>query len=230
MENNKNNFTGFTVDTFNFLKELRENNNKEWFEEHREEYKKYLLQPFQKLVSDLSGFMLSIDPAFIVIPSSGKTISRINRDIRFSKNKSPYRSNMWITFKRPGTDWKGDPVYYFEIMPEFYRYGMGYYTASKDMMDKFREAISKKPEEFLKVVSFMKHGVFQLEGDRYKRRLKNELPEELDDWYQMKSFYLACNREIGGSIYKRELVDEIKKGFEELKPLYDFLWKLKAQV
>ena len=106
-------FNGFPKRAVDFLRELRENNNKAWFEDHRGEYQEYLLKTLQNLCADLSEFMLTIDLHFEIRPAVGKTISRIYRDIRFSKDKSPFRSTMWITFKRQNNDWKDAPSYFF---------------------------------------------------------------------------------------------------------------------
>lgn len=137
-------FQGFTIATIEFLNDLRNNNNKTWFEENRPDYTEKLLTPMRHLVAELSEAILAIDPSIDTTPAVGKTISRINRDTRFSKNKSPYKSNMWVTFKRPSPDWKDSPCFFFEIFPESYRYGMGYYAPTKDTMDKFRGRITQK--------------------------------------------------------------------------------------
>ena len=97
---NERSFEGFSNETIGFLKNLKENNNKLWFEENKEKYIHHLLTPMKYLVMDLSSFILSIDPLLEVTPSSGYTISKIYRDTRFSKDKSPYKIRMWITFKR----------------------------------------------------------------------------------------------------------------------------------
>lgn len=221
-------FNGFSQKTLDFLKNLKANNNKAWFEAHRGEYQEYLLNPLQDLVVDLTEFMLTIDPHFEIRPVVGKTISRIYRDTRFSKDKSPFRDTMWLTFKRPNSDWKDAPAYFFEISPDSYRYGMGFYSASKETMDRLREMIAKKSKEFIKVVSlYSKQKVFVVEGEKYKRILNDNIPEEFQDWYQRKNLYLVCNRRIDDSIFSRKLLNDLEFGFGLISPLYHFLWTLK---
>ena len=228
-ENIKESFNGFSRDTIEFLISLKYNNNKSWFEEHRQDYNGHVLNPFKSLTAELAGFMLELDPQLEVTPAVSKTISRIYRDTRFSKDKSPYRSNVWITFKRPIQDWKECPSYYFEITPDFYRYGMGYYVAAKQTMLRFRQKLDERPEEFLQTIEFYKSGKFELEGDSYKRLLDGEKPTEIIDWYQKKTFYLACNRKLDKLLFSKELVDEIKTGFAELAPLYNYLWDIRLE-
>lgn len=226
---NKDRFTGFSQNAPTFLRNLAANNNKAWFEAHRQEYEEHLLEPLKALVSDLSGFMLSIDPDFMTIPSVDRTISRIYRDTRFSKDKSPYKTTVWITFKRPIRNWQDSPCYFLELGVDYYRFGMGFYSAAKDTMDRLREIVDKRPAEFLKVVSFFaKQDVFVLEGEKYKKILKGTLPADLQEWYQRKNLYLVCNREIDETLYGRRLVDDLISCFGIVAPLYHYLWKLKA--
>lgn len=98
-ETEEKRFSGFSPKTLKFLRGLKTNNNKAWFQAHRADYEKYVLQPLRDLVIDLGDFMLDIDPFFEITPSVNKTISRIYRDTRFSKDKSPFRSTVWFTFK-----------------------------------------------------------------------------------------------------------------------------------
>jgi uncharacterized protein (TIGR02453 family) len=227
-DKNERTFNGFSQETLIFFKNLKANNSKAWFEAHKEEYQENLLEPLQKLIIDLSEFMLTIDSHFEIRPSIGKTISRIYKDTRFSKDKSPFRSTMWITFKRPREDWKDAPAYFFEISPDSYRYGMGFYNASKETMDRFREMIDKKPKEFLKAISFYpKQKIFLVEGEKYKRILDKNKPEEIQEWYQRKNLYLVCNREINDTLFSRKLLDDLTSNFSLLAPFYHYLWRLK---
>ena len=73
-------------------------NNREWFREHHDTYLEYVREPLKGLVGEMGPMMLSIDSQFDI--ESRRSISRINRDLRFTRDKSPYRANMWITFKR----------------------------------------------------------------------------------------------------------------------------------
>jgi uncharacterized protein (TIGR02453 family) len=224
-------FNGFTPDTIQLLIDIKNNNNKPWFEANKQRYQESLLWPFQALVNDLGGFMLTIDPHFIITPASGKTISRIYRDTRFSKDKSLLRSSMWLTFKRPSPDWKEAPAFFFEITPEHYQYGMGFYNAPKVFMDGLRERISQNPEPFLQVIKIYDKKVFTLGGDQYKRiMIPPNLPELLREWYTYKSFYLFCLRTVHERLYQKELINDLSVGFNSLAPLYQYLWEIKQAV
>lgn len=224
MNNKEQRFDGFSLETLKFLSELKENNNKEWFETHKQEYQKYLLEPLQNLILDLSVDMLAIDPLLVVGP---KAVSRIYRDVRFSNNKSPYRTTMWLTLRRQHQDWTDYPAYFFEIAPSSYRYGMGFYSASPGTMHKFREAIDEAPEEFLKVTSFYsKQRVFEIEGEKYRKIFDKTKPKEIQDWYQRRNLYLVCNRQIDRDLFSGKLVDSLLSGFKMVAPFYHYLFRL----
>ena len=218
-------FKGFSMESLYFLKGLALNNHKVWFEANREDFEITILEPMRKIIADLGDTMLSIDPLIEIRPH--RSISRIYRDTRFSKDKSPYKTTLWITFKRPGHDWQGSPAYFFELYQDSYRYGMGFYNAEKRIMDKLREMIDTQPQKFRQAVSFYnKQKTFDLQGECYKRKSNNDLPEDLVTWYQRKSFYLVCHRDIDVSLFSSYLIDDLSTDFKALAPFYHFLWAL----
>jgi uncharacterized protein (TIGR02453 family) len=221
--------TGFTPESLDFFERLAANNNKVWFEDHRADFEYCLMEPLKALVGDLSGAMLAIDPELVTIPAVDKTISRIYRDTRFSRNKSPYKTCLWITFKRRSPDWKSAPSFFFEISADGYRYGMGFYSASRETMDNLRRFIEAKPTEFKEIsAAFGTQDTFSLEGDRYKRPLNTALPDDLQLWHSRKNIYFIRQRPVDGRLFTRGICDDLREGFEALKPLYELLWRVRG--
>lgn len=224
-------FRGFTEQTIRFLRDVREHNSKEWFERNRPVYERVLLEPMRDLVADLSGTMLSIDPELETRPAVGKTISRIHRDTRFSRDKSLYRDAMWITFKRRSEKWTDGPAFFFELRTDGYRYGMGFYSATKDTMDKLREWIDEEPDDFRRTTAFYgRQKTFVIEGECYKRVLDPDKPASVLEWYQRKNIYLTCNRAIDGLLFSPKLADEIAAGFGMLGGLYHAFRELRMRA
>jgi len=217
-------FSGFSRKTVAYLKNLERNNNKHWFETHRSEYEEHLLGPMRALVVRLAPAMLGIDPFLDVRPSIDKTISRIHRDIRFSKDKSPYRTTLWIAFKRSSKDWKQDPTYAMEFSERGYWYGMGFYQASRRTMDNLRAIIDDKPERFLEAIEFMKSGGFELGGDKYKRIIDPSKTGVLADWYQRRNCYVFRKSRLDDVFFSDKLAAEMTRSFNEMKPLYEIFW------
>jgi uncharacterized protein (TIGR02453 family) len=221
-------FKGFSTKTFEFLMNLEFNNNKAWFEENKQTYKDEVVKPFQDLIKALLSYMLTIDPTFDTRADVGKTISRIYRDVRFSKDKKPYRSAVWLTFKRVSVDWKLEPCFFFEVTPSIYRYGMGFFIFSKEMILKLRELIDNDSEDFRNILAlYLEQKIFTLQGEKYKKILDKGKSEEVLNWYQRKEIYFMCEKKIDKKLFETGLVEDLKKDFEVLRPFYEFLWKLK---
>jgi uncharacterized protein (TIGR02453 family) len=107
----------FTQKTLDFLSENRFMNSKEWFSEHKEEYSKYVIQPLAELAAALAPTLSAIDSQIITEPKVDKTISRIYRDVRFSKDKLLYREEMWLSVKRDKKAFPGYPEFFFVVSP-----------------------------------------------------------------------------------------------------------------
>lgn len=223
-------FKGFSPEALNYLTAVKLNNSKEWFETHRTDYNELILTPFKSLVSDLSDYILAIDYLFEVTPAVNKTISRIFRDTRFSKDKSLYRNTMWLTFKRAKKEWRDAPAFFFEISPSSYRYGMGYYSASRESMDTFRQTIDENPKDFTKATAFFtKQDVFQIEGDEYKKSLAPDKPAELRKWYDRKNLYLVHNSTQLERLFTKDIAGDLVAGFNMLSPIYQYLCMVEAR-
>ncbi|MDD5171368.1 MAG: DUF2461 domain-containing protein [Syntrophales bacterium] len=227
MEKSTRQFRGFTSEALTFLYDIKANNSKDWYEENKANYRRYLLHPFQDLVFDLTASIKAIDPEIVTMPTVDKTISRIYRDTRFSRDKSRYRDAMWLVFKRSSREWTQMPAFYFEMTPGWYRYGMGFYSALPRTMACFRQVIDERPSAFLTAISFYDHASpFILEGECYKRILKPGQPATIKEWYQKKNFHLTCRKPVDERLFSPELTDDLIGGFAMLAPLYRYLWQI----
>src|SRR3970282_3008545 len=107
----------FPFEAIKFLSKLKRNNNKDWFESHRDEFNNSVLEPAQEFVVVLGELLRTFVPGIIAIPKTDKSIFRLHRDVRFSKDKAPYKTNLGILF------WEGDrkkmdcPGFYFHAEP-----------------------------------------------------------------------------------------------------------------
>lgn len=91
----------FTRDTFKFFRDLSRNNKKVWMDANRDRYQRCVVQPFRQLLEELAPAVLRLDASFDASGRSGANFSRINRDIRFAKDKTPYRAQMYLKFSPP---------------------------------------------------------------------------------------------------------------------------------
>lgn len=217
-------FNGFCSNTLEFLIENRLNDSKSWFEEHKTEYNDFVLSPLKELVGELSPHILELDPLIGVTPAIGKTISRIYRDTRFSKDKSFFRENMWLVFMRDKRSCPEWPAFYFDISPMHLSYGMGYYATSKETLQLFREYIVKNHPAFLKALTcYQQQDTFQFTGEKYKKLQSAALPEPIKDWYVRKNINFDHTSANLKPTFSKQIVKELKTGYDILQPIYAFL-------
>ena len=152
-------FTGFGKGVLPFFLDLRFHNSKEFMDANRERYQKEVRAPFYAFIEALGPKMQLIDPDFEIRPA--KCLSRINRDTRFSKDKSPYRDHLWVAFRQAAMDKDGLPFYWIEIRPESVNWGLGVWGENRGMMDAMRRRMAAQPEDYLRLLPFCKAGVFR---------------------------------------------------------------------
>ncbi len=157
----------FSKQTFTFLAALAQNNERAWFEPHRQEYEDLVRSPALDFISDMSDEMPAISRHFLAQPSKvGGSLMRIQRDTRFSKDKTPYKTNIGIQFRHEVGKDVHAPGYYLHIAPGECFVGIGLWHPEADALFKIREAIAQKGDEWLvarDAPAFRKH--YSLEGD-----------------------------------------------------------------
>jgi uncharacterized protein (TIGR02453 family) len=121
----------FTSATFQFFKELGRNNSKTWMDANRERYQSDVVQPLRRLLEELSPNVLKLDSRFDTSGKTGSNFSRINRDIRFAKDKTPYRTQMYLKFSAPGRGDQEGGQLYVGASPDTVTVGFRIYSASK---------------------------------------------------------------------------------------------------
>jgi uncharacterized protein (TIGR02453 family) len=219
-----NNNEFFSNQTAEFLAELKFNNSREWYMENKHIAEEFVMQPFRRLNGDLSEVVLKIDPNMETNPK--RTISRLYRDTRFSKDKTLYRDRMWLAYFPQGEDKNNCPSFFFEISPFSYRYGMGFYSATADKMKLYREAILKDEKSFLKMVKKIDSKIFTLEGELYKKNRYFGTNTEIPEWFNRKNFCLISNNDNVSEIFDYDfLLKKLTDGFLNLKEIYKFISK-----
>lgn len=212
-------FEGFTRDTFAFFMEIAFNNDAAFFEANRERYKKSVHQPLLELSEGLVSLIREIDPQFVTTPS--RTLSRIRRDTRFTRDKSPYRDHMWLKFLREDEYKENIWAFYFSIHPDEYSYGMGMYDANKPFMEAFCARALALPTQLAEAYAAAEG--FTLGGEDYKRLPHPNAPESVAPWVNKRHFYLEHRDPDVTKTMSPELLTEVLEGYKRLIPLYNFI-------
>jgi uncharacterized protein (TIGR02453 family) len=202
---------------------LAAHNTRDWYEANKADYQTWVAEPMRALVAALTPVMLDIDPGFIVDPRRG-AVSRIRRDTRFSRDKSPYRTNQWLVFKRPVEAWPDRPAYFMQFGPNGYACGMGFYQAKPATMAALREAIRLEPRPFDQAVTAAYAAGLHLEGERYRRpRTADGLSAAASDWWSRKTVYLIDETPFDEGFFTPGLADRLAEMFRAVAPLYRFI-------
>ncbi len=206
-----------------FFEELEKNNHKEWFDEHRKDYENHVRKPFIELIEALIPALLEIEPDLHT--DAKKTLFRINRDIRFSKDKTPYNTLMKASLSSEGK--KSEvPGFYVGIGAENVHVGGGLYQLSKDRLTKVRDLIASHKEEFTSIVTGpeFKSNFGELQGERNKRLDKKytDLESELP-YIANKQFYAMAKFNTSSFVKDNNQVEALMKYFRAIQPLHAFL-------
>jgi uncharacterized protein (TIGR02453 family) len=144
-------FEGFPREALSFLRKLKRNNNRAWFQAHRTEYEECVRFPMQTLIADLARDMAGVAPEIEFHPV--RSIFRIYRDVRFSTNKAPYKTNIAASFEvRSGAGPTETPGLYVGIEPGEIWVGGGLYMPTAPQLKAIRRSIAEEPEGWLAVV------------------------------------------------------------------------------
>ena len=140
----------FNPEFFKFFTQLEKNNHKEWFDANRATYEKEVKEPFKKFVTLILNELAKDQPD--ILKDASKSIFRINRDIRFSKDKSPYKNHVGAVFSRSGTKDKR-ACYYLHLGAKDIFIGGGMYEVEKDYLEKIRQEIFYNNDAFKKIIN-----------------------------------------------------------------------------
>lgn len=208
-------FTGFTPETMDFLWGIRMNNNRDWFTQHKGDYVRTLYEPMKELGQ-------AVFQPFLERPGNLLKVSRIYRDARMHP-PTPYKESLWLCIRRDVDWWAENPCLYFELNPEGANYGFFYWKPRTAVLEDFRQNISAKPDDFLKLISDTEAAVGQpVTAECYKRPKPTDNPA-LIPYFAWKG-QIGCTREIapGDRLFGSQLEEEVSGFFEALTPLYEY--------
>jgi len=162
-------FTGFSDAAFGFLHDLERHNDKKWFEAHRSTYEEELLEPSMAFIEAIGPLLAKFSPAVRAEPKIGGSMMRIHRDIRFSKDKRPYKDHLDMMF-RVGSA-KTSPGYWFRLTSSELILGAGKHMLDKPELERYRKAVGddRSGGELAKIAAKEARAGFELGGEHYKR-------------------------------------------------------------
>ena len=217
--------TYFTAQTFKFQHSLARNNNREWFQAHKDDYEKVLRGPFLQLIADLQPALMEVSEHFRADPKPvGGSLFRIHRDTRFSNDKTPYKAWAGARFFHARSKQVEAPSYYLHIQPGHCFVGAGLWHPQPETQRKIRQFIFDNPGNWKAAVhapAFRKK--FSIEGETLTRPPRGfPADHELIDDLKRKDF-VATMRLGDETVLGPRLRKTVGDQFKSLAPLVDYL-------
>lgn len=220
-------FTGFSPQGLRFLRDLAKNNDRQWFTRRKHVYETELLEPSRDLISDANAAMRKAK-----IPLGGdpkRSAFRIYRDVRFSPDKSPYKTNVGIYLSYDGTHHAPGGLY-VHVQPKQSFMAAGFYEIEKALLGRWREAMAKDPKQFETVLRALDRAGLNLseEGTALKRMprgFEGYAQSPLAKYFRVASFIVSeklTDEDIGSA----RLIERMVSFTKRAKPLLEYGWRL----
>ncbi|HET7585323.1 MAG TPA: DUF2461 domain-containing protein [Gemmatimonadaceae bacterium] len=224
-------FPGFSPDAIRFFRSLRRHNTREWFAQHRARYEDAVLTPMRLMVEEVDDALASVAPEIVGDPR--RSLFRIHRDVRFSADKSPYKTNAacWF-FHRDAGRGVGQSVktgaagFYFHLEPGRYFLGGGIWMPPRPALQAIREAIAERHEEFTR---FVRARAFRrvygaLDDERMLQRVPRGYAPDHPAAHWLRYVSFTATRDLSeGDVHARTLPSRLVADFEVLLPLVRWL-------
>lgn len=218
-------FSGYSPDVQLFFQELNANNTKEWFEENKPRFQAEIIEPSIQLIAALGDPLSQMNLPLRAEPKVNGSIRRIYRDVRFSKDKTPYHSYLHLVF------WTGDhpnksPGVHVTLGASGFGFGAGHWGFAGDVLDRFRQSVLLDGGEALsKAMSMVeKTGVKLIDPDL--KRVPKQFNTEADgaNWMRYKSLVVRTSGEaFPEELFGSAAVDYIAKLCVDLAPINEYL-------
>lgn len=204
----------FSPETIDFLWGIRFNNEKTWFEAHKDIYRRTLYEPMKALGAALFA-PFSSSPELIL------KVSRIYRDARLH-HPQPYKESLWICIRKEAEWWSEQPSLFFELTPEHYSFGFLLWGPKPQRMEDFRRQLAAEPDNFLSLAERIESdGAVTIGGAAYKR--PKPCPDaRLARFWQLKNIVAYVERPIDECLFSDELEPEVAAMLARLRPLFDY--------
>lgn len=215
----------FNNDFLDFFEELSKNNNRDWFSENKKRFEVSVKQPFENFIQDMIYRIHEDDEKLMVTPK--ECIFRIYRDIRFSKDKTPYKTFISAVISNGGRKNVTDPGIYLELSYDRIRFYSGIYQLSKEQLESVRGYIGSNLDEFNKLLKdkSFKRVFGTIRGEQNKR-----IPKEFSEVFEKqplianKQFYYFTEQGPE-KILNKNLSAQLMKFYFVAKPMNQFLQK-----
>lgn len=222
-------FDGFPRETLTFLQELGENNNRDWFQEHRQQYEEYVVEPSRAFVGAMGIRLADFDPNVLAEPKVNGSIRRINRDTRFSADKRPYKDHLEFFF--PHGSFKGRPLYGVRFDARTLGLGAGQFGFDNTTLERWRSRIDDAGTgaELAATLRKLEKAGFVARGQHWKRIPKEfEADHPRAELLKHNGLFVGTDITTPPELHTKALPTLVMRHFRKFRPVVDWLAELHA--
>ena len=216
----------FTPELFEFLLELRTNNNREWFQANKGRYEQHVKEPLLQFIQDFEPSLHSVSTRFVAdARANGGSMFRIYRDVRFSKDKSPYKTQAAVQFRHEAGKSAHAPGFYLHLDPTEIFVGVGIWRPDSSSLAKIRNAIVVEPRQMgarrQGLLSFLSD--FSIGGESLKRPPKGFDPDHPYIEDLKRKDHIASVEFDAGDAISPDFLDDFADVCRQASPYMEFL-------
>lgn len=221
----------FTMETSQFFRDLSRNNRKEWMDANRERYREQVVEPFRQLLDRLGPVVLRLNPRFDISGRTGTNFSRINRDIRFARDKSPYRPQMYLLFaderaqERAGTTpAAGDGQLYVGVAADAVTAGLRIYGERKSWLGRVAAPRAAEQAKWLERQARRlrrKYESYWYSTEKGEWKKNSGWPVTPEEWKRLRG-WIVRRKMKPAAARRADFPNQVTRIFGDLLPLYRF--------
>ena len=227
-------FSGFPRECFRFYRELAKNNNKQWFEQHKGDYESHVLDPARRFVLAMGERLARLSPGINADPRVDRSIFRIYRDVRFSGDKRPFKTNLGIWLWEGNGKRMESSGYYVMMEPDSILLGVGMYMFPKEYLKDYRDSVVH-PKHGAALARAMqavkKKGNYDIGGEFYKKIPRGYPADHKNAPLLLHNgLWAGLEAKVPKEAYTPGFVDYCYRHFANLYPVHAWLCDMLGRI
>jgi uncharacterized protein (TIGR02453 family) len=222
-------FQGIPEQAFRFLRQLKRNNDRDWFRDRKADYIRYVEEPMKQLVLSVAAACRA--RGLELHTKEKNPVMRVYRDIRFSKDKSPFKTHVAAELRRSFTD--SECLLYLHVSPQMCFLGAGVWQTDKGLLQAWREAMIRNPARFEKMHLALQRAKLALSKEHalsgMPRGMQNYEHEPVGPWLKLTSFVVSRQLSVEDCL-SSDLLMKVVDFALAAKPLFEFAWEIEAGI
>ena len=218
-------FTGFPKDFFGFFEDLNKNNNRDWFNQNKNRYYESVVNPISEFIVCMAPRLNKISRHYKADPKPhGGSMFRIYRDTRFSKDKTPYKTNAGLPFRHEAGKNAHAPGFYVHLAADGLFFGGGIWAPPSPQLNLIRDYIADNARAWARIANSKKvREAGGIKGDSLKRPPRGFDAEHMHiEDLKRKSFYVMSEADASAAL-RADFIDEVTEAFRRAAPLNRFI-------